>query len=428
MEINDVIAARNALVARQQEIASSAVSAGRGLTAEEQTEVQNIQRDVSGFDATINLHNSTRHQALIEAEQNDRGDQPFDPAASLSGLAAEQRSAEEREAIQRQAFRHWLVYAETVEERQLLIPAGIDRENLPPQARAALTTSGLAAVIPAQLWSEIDRDLDVATGVGRTRARVITTDTGSDLDVGFYAYHALDVVTDEESPGNALDEDDAIPFGTFAPTKKTLKARIFAGGAKITLSALQDVGLIEQEIRDQLTVDLEEKQAKRFATGNGTSQIEGITVGTTVGAEAVDDALVTAQDLMKLYYSVREKYRNVGEWVVSESLILAARLATDDNGQSLWYGSLKDGEPDRLLGRPFYTDPYMPTPAAGTRPAVFGDFRRGYTIRKVRNPLLIRLNEVFIPTESSIGWVVYDRKDGKVTNENAIKALEMAAA
>jgi HK97 family phage major capsid protein len=46
----------------------------------------------------------------------------------------------------------------------------------------------------------------------------------------------------------------------------------------------------------------------------------------------------------------------------------------DSTGNCLWRPSVKEGEPDRILGRPIYTSVYMPTIAAGAKTVLFGDF------------------------------------------------------
>ena len=87
--------------------------------------------------------------------------------------------------------------------------------------------------------------------------------------------------------------------------------------------------------------------------------------------------------------------------------------------------ALKEGDHEKLLGRPIYHSPYAPEVAAGAKPIMIGDFsyywigdRQGITFR--------RLNERYADT-GQVGFLATKRVDGKLILPEAIKCLQMKA-
>jgi HK97 family phage major capsid protein len=56
-------------------------------------------------------------------------------------------------------------------------------------------------------------------------------------------------------------------------------------------------------------------------------------------------------------------------------------MAKDDVGNYVWVPSSVAAEPDKLWGRPIYSDAYMSSMATANRVAVCGDIAAGYWIR-----------------------------------------------
>ena len=82
-------------------------------------------------------------------------------------------------------------------------------------------------------------------------------------------------------------------------------------------------------------------------------------------------------------------------------------------------------EPNRLLGFPVYTTPYMPTPEAGKSVLAFGDFSY-YNIgeRGVRS--LQVLKELFAE-HGMVAFVMKERIDGKLVQKEAVTVLKIKA-
>ena len=102
------------------------------------------------------------------------------------------------------------------------------------------------------------------------------------------------------------------------------------------------------------------------------------------------------------------------------------RKLKDNNGAYLWQPSVQAGEPDRLLGYPLYTSPYVPQVKAGALAVAFGDFKN-YWIADRAGRTVQRLNELYA-TNGQIGYVATERVDGKVILPEAIQLLQMKSA
>ncbi len=69
---------------------------------------------------------------------------------------------------------------------------------------------------------------------------------------------------------------------------------------------------------------------------------------------------MTVDNLIDLVYSLKAPYRRNAKFLMKDSTISALRKLKDSNGVYLWQPSVQAGQPDRLLGYPLYTSPYVP--------------------------------------------------------------------
>jgi HK97 family phage major capsid protein len=126
---------------------------------------------------------------------------------------------------------------------------------------------------------------------------------------------------------------------------------------------------------------------KDLLDGAGTTEPWGVLTQSTKGVDGADATAgaITADNLIDLYYSVIEPYRNSSScyWLMRDATIGAIRkLKNTVDGTYLFQPSLVAGTPDQLLGKPIVTDPNMPGIAVDTKSVMFGDFS-SYWVRTV---------------------------------------------
>ena len=166
-----------------------------------------------------------------------------------------------------------------------------------------------------------------------------------------------------------------------------------------------------------------EEQA--FCTGTGTGQPTGIFTenGGEVGLTLTSTTNITCDNIIELVHSLKSPYRRNAVFLMNDSTISMLRKLKDTNGAYLWQPSLQAGQPDRLLGYPLYTSPYVPVVKAEAMPIAFGDFSN-YWIADRMGRSVQRLNELYAGN-GQVGFIATERVDAKVILSEGIKLLRM---
>lgn len=162
-----------------------------------------------------------------------------------------------------------------------------------------------------------------------------------------------------------------------------------------------------------------------FVNGDGTAKPRGFLLDSTLGVTTAAVAAITADEIMDLYHSLRVPYRATANFVGADSTFKIIRKLKDSNGQYMWQPGMKDGEADRLLGRPVNLTEAMPAATAGLKSLAFGDFSY-YRIQDRIGVVMQRLNELYA-ANGQVGFRMYERTDGALLLPEAVKHLIQAA-
>lgn len=252
----------------------------------------------------------------------------------------------------------------------------------------------------------------------RSLANVIRTSSGD---------RKIPIVT---SKGEAawIDEGGQFPESDDSFGQTSIGAHKLATMIKVSDELLNDsVFNIEQYIAKEFARRIGAKEEEAFFVGDGTGKPIGI-FNTTGGADTgveVTGTNITFDDVMDLYYSLRAPYRNKATWLLNDSTVKAIRKLKDGNGNYIWQPSVREGEPDRILNRPYRTSIYVPEIAAGNRVMAFGDFSY-YWIADRQGRSFKRLNELFATT-GQVGFLASERVDGKLVLSEAVKTMDLKA-
>lgn len=250
----------------------------------------------------------------------------------------------------------------------------------------------------------------------RSLATVIKTSSGD---------RKIPIVT---SKGEAawIDEGGQFPESDDSFGQTSIGAHKLATMIKVSDELLNDsVFNIEQYISKEFGRRIGTKEEEAFFIGDGTGKPIGIfnkTGGADIGVTAATTS-ITFDDVMDLYYSLRAPYRNKATWLLNDSTVKAIRKLKDGNGNYIWQPSVREGEPDRILNRPYRTSIYVPELAAGNRVMAFGDYSY-YWIADRQGRSFKRLNELFATT-GQVGFLASERVDGKLILSEAVKTLDV---
>ena len=253
----------------------------------------------------------------------------------------------------------------------------------------------------------------------RSLATVIRTSSGD---------RKIPIVT---SRGEAawIDEGGQFPESDDSFGQTSIGAYKLATMIKVSDELLNDsVFNIEAYISKEFGRRIGAKEEEAFFIGDGKGKPVGL-FDATGGADTgitVANTSITFDDVMDLYYSLRAPYRNKATWLLNDSTVKAIRKLKDGNGNYIWQPSVKEGEPDRILNRPYRTSIYVPELAAGNRVMAFGDYSY-YWVADRQNRTFRRLNELYAAT-GQVGFLASQRVDGKLILPEAIKVLAQKSA
>jgi len=264
------------------------------------------------------------------------------------------------------------------------------------------------------------RLIDAATerNIMRTLGTVITT--GGDRKLPVASGKGTSSWVEEE--GEIPESDDS--FG-----QVTLSAFKLATAIKVSDELLNDsVFNLENYVAKSLGERIAEKEDEAFLVGNGTGKPTGLFNATGGGQVSVTTASATAltlDEMLDLFYSLKSAYRPNAAFLLNEQSLKAIRKLKDSTGQYLWQPCNKEGEPDKILGCPYHTSFFVPTIAAGARTIAFGDFSF-YWIADREGRSFKRLDELYA-RNGQVGFMAYQRVDGKLILPEAVKILQQKA-
>lgn len=262
--------------------------------------------------------------------------------------------------------------------------------------------------------------IEKLNSLGRTRgiSNVMTTDS------------TLNIPIEGDTPTFAwIDET-----GTYGETKSTfgnkqIKAYKLGGIIKVSEELLQDNMInFDAYMAGQIAKGIDKAEAPAFATGNGTLKPTGYSIGGTVGANSTTAAVaaITADEIIDIYYDLKEEYRANATWRMNDKTEKAIRKLKNTDGDYIYSAAMNEGERPSLLGRPIVIDNSLPDMAASAKFIVIGDF--SYYHIADRGALSIqRLNELYAGT-GFVGFKVKKRVDAQVSIAEAFNVGQNAAA
>ena len=253
----------------------------------------------------------------------------------------------------------------------------------------------------------------------RSISHVIQTSSGD---------HKIPVVA-SEGTASWLDEEAAYTESNYSFWQVTLCSHKIGTLIKVSDELLNDSAFdLTNYISTEFARRLGDSEEEAFLTGNGTGRPTGIlndSNGAKDGVTAADADAITFDELIDLFYSLKEPYRKNAVFLMNDSTVKAVRKLKDQNGQYIWQPSVQLGTPDMILNRPVFTSQYMPTLSAGNKIALFGDFSY-YWIADRQGRTFKRLNELYA-VNGQVGFLGSQRVDAKTILPEALTTLKMGA-
>lgn len=305
--------------------------------------------------------------------------------------------------------------------------ANYNGKTVAGEQRANMTTTVAGdggETIPEGFMAELEAAMEAHGGL-RNVCRVLSTPTGNDMPWPTVDDTANDaaILAENTDMGSSVEPTFAqIVFGAYKFSSKP----ILVTSELLTDSAFALPGVIGNLLGERLG----RGTATYFATGTGSSQPQGITVGASAGVTAAAVAAITADELLALQQSLDPAYEammSVG-WAMRKATLTLVRQLKADTGtgyaQYLWQPGLTAGAPATLLGAPVAIVQEMPAATTGLVPIVYGAMEK-FVIRDAGPTRSYVLPELYRASDAT-GFVTFARCDSKVIQSAAIKKLTMA--
>ena len=293
------------------------------------------------------------------------------------------------------------------------------------------TTTAGGFTVPTTFAARLYEHLVERAALRRTRAEVLTTSSGENIQVPKTTSHGAD--------GTIVAEGGALPEADPAFGQVTLGAYKYGKLVQVSTELAQDTAIdLLGYVARAAGLALGQGSGAHFVTGTGTAggggaQPEGVMTNITTGKQlptgntaGFTTAGTAADSLFDMIHSLVSGYRQRGEWLMNDVTLAAARKIRDTTNQYLWVPGLTAGQPDTLLGYPVITDPNVAVFAASAKVAAFGDFSLYYTIRDVDSVRFERSDD-FAFANDLITFRAIIRTDGRVIDTTAVKALLASA-
>jgi HK97 family phage major capsid protein len=360
-------------------------------------------------------------KAMDEVESLGRQIQSAEGRATsfAPGVSAEKRDKEVRYAFAFDKYLRQDFNALDTEERKLLN----EKRDQTAGTQTISQTTGSAGgfLVPAGFAYEIEVATKWYAQLMDT-CRLLKTDSGSVLP--FPTNNDTGNVGALLAEGAGAGQQD-LAFGSVSFQSYKFTSKVI----KVSAELLQDSAFnLYDFIAKAFGNRLGRVYESYFTTGSGVAQPTGIltaiaasgAVPVSANGSNANDGLsgstgansIGSQDLVNLEHSVDPSYRRGAKYMFSDKTLGTLKGLLDKYGRPLWTPSVAAGEPDKINGYAYVINQSIPNIAPSAVTVAFGDWSK-FIIRKVNNPSVIRLNELYA-VNNQVGFLAFERVDSNL--------------
>lgn len=369
----------------------------------------------------------TQIDAIAKADEAAaKLEDPVEFNAGQENVDSQESKTTEFKAQYDKAFDSYLrggIHSLSSEEKQVLHNG---KKLLHPQAAQEIATDTKGGhTVPEGFMDQVEVALAHYNALRQSGASVLRTSTGQTIP-----YPTLNgtAVKGRRVAEGAASQTTDMTFGAVNLEAFTYTSDVIL----VSNELLQDTAVdLVALIADQAGERIGRITNEEFTDADGSSKPQGVVTGaadSSITAAAV--AAVTFEELVDLKFSVDKAYRDnpaAGFMFTDATLKFIAKMKDGEN-RPLLLPSIRDGEPDTVLGKRYTINPDMDEMAATNKALLFGDFSK-YMIRDVAGGVLRRLDERYAD-QNQTAFILFTRHDGKMINAGTgpVKFLTMAAS
>ena len=232
------------------------------------------------------------------------------------------------------------------------------------------------------------------------------------------------VVTNGEATW--VPEGELVPVGEATYGEIVLDAYKLAHKVIVSDEMLEDADFdVEDYIRQMFVESISEAEERAFFSGDGNGKPLGILHQAEVGAETAKADYIDFDDIINLIHSVKEPYRKNAVLVLSQDAVCKLRLQRLYRGHPGFDDPLKDGDPELLMGCPYYICDHLDRVEGGGIAAMYGDFSYFWIGERGKRSTK-RLVERYADN-GQVAYITSERIDAKLVLPESVKLLKVKA-
>lgn len=420
-KLRELLAERAKIVADQRAMLDVADKEKRDLTADEETNYQNMD------DALEKLTRSIDREKKIEERERE-----IKSFVDVFKPTPEPDAKNEVRTLEYRGKKITLSANSDLQNRAWNTFLQRGRDAIGPEELRALQADadiyGGFLVAPPQFVLQLIKAMDDEVFI-RNMATVYPVTKAESLGAPSLDNDPADPTwTAEIATGS---EDSTMSFGKRELTPHPLAKLIKVSEKLLRVSAMDIEGLVISRLAYKFGVTAE----NAYLNGSGSNQPMGVFTAATAGfgiSTARDVSTgntataFTTDGLLEALYSLKAQYHPRAQWIFHRDAVKKLRKLKDGEGQYIWQPDIKGGQPDMILGRPYKMSEYAPsTFTAGKYVGIIGDFSY-YWIADALNMRVQRLNELYAAT-NQVGFIGRLESDGMPVLEEAFARVTLSA-
>lgn len=409
-EIKKLREDRAALVAEGDKLVTLAGGEERDFSPEENEKFDKIMGDADKLRSRIETMERQYDAEKALSPRDEKRDLTPSPnevpgatdAAEVDHEANEKRSAE--------VYESWLTGDMT------------DREMLNELRDLSTSTDAKGGyAVPSLVYDKIIVPMKEVDAVRRAGATILTVDGSGPYSVPYIDDDGNDGAQKAE---NADDTDQDTDFGE----ADLQDYRFDSKGIPVSEQMLMTRPDLEQVLYRLIRQRIARVTQTAFTTGSGSSAPQGVVTGATTGKTAAATAAITYAEIVDLFHSVGQMYRQLPSFgsMMNDTTLAAIRKLVDNDGQPIFSVSTVLGTPDMVYGKPVIVNEACADLGASNSPIVVGAFEH-YYVKDVRSTRIKR-DPYSRSNKDQVVFHGFHNAGGAVADPLAFRKLTMAAS
>jgi len=398
--LRELRAERGQSIADARAIVDAADAQKRALNADEQVSYD------KAMDRALELRGSIERIERLQDEERALGERNENEDRAKHG---------KDEPTAMDGFRSWIVSG------NVAAPGSAEFRAL----SASTSTEGGYLVAPEQFVASLIKNIDDQVFM-RQMATTYSLTSSASLGVPTLTANPADFDwTTELQTGS---EDSTMAFG-----KRRMEPHPVAKRIKVSSTLLRTASLpAEQIITDRMAYVYAITMEQAYLTGNGNQRPLGVFTASANGVPTSRDVstdntttTITADGLINAKYSLKGQYQARASWLFHRDAIKMIAKLKDGDGQYLWKGSMREGEPDTLLGRPVMMSEFAPNTFTSQQyVGMFADFSHYWIVDSLQMQMQ-RLVELYAES-NQVGFIARYEGDGAPVLAEAFARVKLA--